>query len=189
MRILRSAFQSVFRRLSISLLLLLFAAPPLLRAQLHESALSDAEIEKLRESADAPSDRVLLFVKFLDLRSDEVKDLYAHPRKPGREQDTHDLLEQFTSIADELDDNLDDYGPRHSDIRKALPKLLQAAERWSSALKSPPGDEAYNVSRNLALDAVRDLREAATQLTEEQAAWFKAHPPAKEQPHTVEVPR
>ena len=75
------------------------------------------------------------------------QDLFAHPRRPGREEDAHDLFEQITAIADELDDNLDDYAPRHQDIRKALPKLIQATERWSSDLKTPPDNEAYNVSR------------------------------------------
>jgi len=165
---------------------------PLLHAQLHPSALSEGEIEQIRECRYVPSDCIVLFVKFLDLRTQEIHDLYAKPRRPGREQDTHDLIEQFTSIADELDDNLDDYGPRHADIRKALPKLLEATERWATALKSPPDDEAYNVSRKIALESIRDLREASTQLIDEQAAWFKAHPPAKQkdqQNEPIDIPR
>ncbi|WP_158944353.1 hypothetical protein [Granulicella sp. S190] len=178
----------MLRRLSIVLLLLSFALP--LHAQRPEAALSDGEVEQLRESAYFPSDRVLLFVKLLDTRNKSIQDLYAHPRKPGREQDTHDLLEQFTSIADELNDNLDDYGPRHRDIRKALPKLLEATERWSSNLKSPPDNEAYNVSRRLALEAIRDLREQATQLLEDQKTWFLAHPPPKENKNApIDMPR
>ena len=175
-------------RLSLVLLLLPFALP--LHAQRPETALSDGEVEQLRESAYFPSERVLLFVKILDTRNKSIQDLYAHPRKPGREQDTHDLLEQFTSIADELNDNLEDYGPRHRDIRKALPKLLDATERWSSNLKSPPENETYNVSRRLALEAVRDLREQATQLLEDQKTWFLAHPPPKENKNApTEMPR
>jgi hypothetical protein len=168
----------MLHRLS-SVILLLLLAPPL-HAQRTDTSLSDGEVEQLREVAYYPNDRVLLFIKLLDTRNKSIQDLFAHPRKPGREQDTHDLLEQFTSIADELDDNLDDYGPRHRDIRKALPKLVEATERWSSNLKSPPDDETYNVSRRLALEAVRDLREQAIQLIEEQKTWFLAHPPPKE---------
>jgi len=167
------------RRASILTLALLFASV-CLHAQRHESSLSEAEIEEVREAAYVPNERVLVFIKFLDVRTKEIEDLFAHPRQPGREQDAHDLIEQFTAIADELADNLDDYGPRHADIRKALPKLLQATERWSSAIKSPPDHEAYSVSRKIALESIRDLRESATELTDEQAAWFKAHPPAKD---------
>jgi hypothetical protein len=178
----------MLRRLSFALLLLPFALS--LHAQRPEAALSDGEVEQLREAAYYPSDRVLLFIKLLDTRNKSIQDLFAHPRKPGREQDTHDLLEQFTAIADELNDNLDDYGPRHRDIRKALPKLLEATERWSSNLKTPPDDEAYNVSRRLALEAVHDLHDQATQMIEEQKAWFLAHPPPKENKNApIDPPR
>jgi hypothetical protein len=178
----------MLRRLSFALLLLSFALP--LHAQKPEAALSDGEIEQLREAAYYPNDRVLLYIKLLDTRNKSIQDLFAHPRKPGREQDTHDLFEQFTAIADELNDNLDDYGPRHRDIRKALPKLVEATERWSSNLKTPPDDEAYNVSRRLALEAVHDLHDEATQMIEEQKAWFLAHPPPKENKNApIDAPR
>ena len=163
-----------------------------IHAQQRESALSEAEVEKVRDARYIPSDCILLYVKFLDLRTKEIQDLYAKPRRPGREQDTHDLLVQFTSIADELADNLDDYGPRRADLRKALPKVLEATERWSSALKSPPDEEAYNVARKIALESIRDLRESATELSAEQTAWFKAHPPVKQkdqQNGPIEIPR
>ncbi len=159
----------------------------------HESALSDAEIEQVRDSRFVPTQCILTYVKFLDLRVQEIQDLYAHPRRPGREQDTHDLLEQFTSIADELSDNLDDYGPRHADLRKALPKLIDAADRWASAIKSPPDDDAYNLSRKIALESIADLRSSAKDLIPQQDAWFKAHPPSKEpqqqEPEPLTIPR
>ena len=171
----------------------LLALTPL-HAQIRESALSQAEIEQVRDARYVPYDCVVLFVKFLDVRTEEIHDLFAKPRRPGREQDTHDLLEQFTSIADELSDNLDDYAPRHADLRKALPKIIEATDRWSSTLKSPPDDPAYSVARKIALESIRDLRESSTELSTEQAAWFKAHPPAKQpqNPGTappVDIPR
>src|ERR1700677_2967400 len=89
-----------FSRLVLTFALLALAAP--LRAQLRQSALTEAEIEQIRECRLVPNDCVLLFIKFLDQRTQDIHDLYAKPRRPGREQDTHDLTEQFTSIADEL---------------------------------------------------------------------------------------
>jgi len=179
----------MLRRLPLALVLLALTLP--IHAQRGESALSEGEIEQLREAAYFPNDRVLVFIKLLDTRNKAIQDLFAHPRKPGREQDTHDLLEQFTAIADELNDNLDDYGPNHRDVRKALPKLLDATERWSSNIKQPPENAAYDVSRKLALEAIRDLREEATHLVEDQKTWFAAHPPSKEPQNTPahEVPR
>ena len=178
----------MLRRLSLALLLV-FLAPPV-HAQRESNAMTDAEVEELRDSAYVANDRVLVFIKLLDVRTKAIQALITGPRKPGREQDLHDLLEQFTSIADELDDNLDDYGPAHRDMRKALPKLVEATERWASILKSPADSETYNVSRKLALEAVRDLRESSTQLIEEQRVWFIAHPPPKEQKNQpLDIPR
>src|ERR1700722_4158480 len=175
----------MLRRLAQGLVLSACVVP--LHAQTEDNVLTDAEVEQLRTPAYFPNDRVMVFIKFLDDRNKDIQTLFAHPRRPGREQDTHDLLEQFTAIADELNDNLDDYGPHHRAIRKALPKLVEATERWSTAIKTPPDNEAYNVSRKLALEALRDIRESATQLIDDQKAWFAAHPPPKEDPNRRET--
>jgi len=178
----------MLRRIALAFVLVALALPA--RAQHNDSALSEGEIEQLRDSAYVANDRLLVFIKFLDARNKAIQDLFAHPRKPGREHDTHDLLEQFTAIADELNDNLDDYGPHHRDIRKALPKLLDATERWSSNIKQPPENATYDLSRKLALEAIRDIREEAAQLVEDQKTWFAAHPPAKENPNQpIATPR
>lgn len=167
------------RKLSFALTLLLAASFPL-HAQRGESTLSEAEVEQLRDAAYVPSDRVLVFVKILDSRNKAIQDLIAKPRRPGRDEDLHDLIEQFTAITDELNDNLDDYGPHHKDIRKSLPKLLEATERWASNMKALPDVDRVSVSRKLALESIRDVREEATKLVEDQKTWFLAHPPAKE---------
>lgn len=169
----------------IALLFLLLptaAAFPSASAQAHQSALSDAEIEKLRENAyDAPQ-RLLAFMDFLDQRSKALDKLTIGRRHAGREEDIHDLFEQFTSISDDLNDNLDDWGKRHMDVRKVIPKLLAATERWETALKSPPQDEAYTLSRKLALEGIGDIRETARKLLDDQKAYFLAHPPGKPDP-------
>ncbi len=166
------------RRRLLTLLLLLSFLP--LCAQREDNSLTYAEVEKLRDSAIVPSDRVLVFVDFLNTRTKEIDTLLSHPRRPGREQDINDLMQQFNSIADSLADNLDDYSQHHRDIRKALPKLLSATERWATELKSPAEDPTYGVTRKLAVETVNDLRDQTTKLIEEQRAWFAAHPPAKD---------
>ena len=180
----------MLRRLPLAFVLLALTLP-LHAQQRDDNAMSEGEIEQLRESAYFPSDRILVFIKLLDARNKRIQDLFAHPRKPGREQDAHDLLEQFTSIADELNDNLDDYGPHHKDLRKVLPKLIDATERWASNIKQPPENPLYDLSRKLALESIRDIREEATRLVEDQKVWFAAHPPAKEPDNLParEVPR
>jgi hypothetical protein len=180
----------MLRPLALVLALLVLAAP--LCAQQDDTSLTQAEIDQVREARYFPADCVLLFVKFLDLRTQELHDLYAHPRRPGREQDTHDLLAQFTSIADQFSDNLDEYGPRHVDLRKALPKILTGTGRWTAALNALPDNDAYAVTRKLALQSLRDLRESTTQLAADQTAWFKAHPPGKssdDKNGPIDIPR
>ncbi len=165
------------RRLLLLCVLATCAAYPT-HAQQRDSALSDGEIEQLREVAYVPTDRLGVFIKLLDARVKSIQDLVSKPRRPGREDDLHDLFEQFNSIADELNDNLDDYGPHHRDIRKQLPKLLEATDRWSTALRSAPESEMYNLARKLALESVRDVRQESTRLIEDQRAYFAAHPDA-----------
>ena len=46
-------------------------------------------------------------------------------------------MSQIAGLLDDLDDNLDEYGRHHEDVRKALPKLITATERWGTVLKSP----------------------------------------------------
>ena len=153
-------------------------------AQARESTLSDAEVEQLRESAYEPAERIAVFIKLLDARAANIQALVAKPRRPGREDDLHDMLEQFASIVDELNDNLDDYGPRHRDLRKQLPKLMQATYRWATALRSPAESDAYKAARDIALEGVRDVHTETARLIEEQKVWFTAHPPTKEPSQT-----
>lgn len=140
--------------------------------------MTDAEVEKLRASAYIPNDRITEFIKILDSRSKQMEALVAGRRKPGRELDLRELYEQVSEIADELNDNLDDYAPKHRDIRKTLPKLIEATERWATALRSAAEDPTYKVARKLALDAVRDVHDAAQKLQTDQVAYFQAHPEA-----------
>jgi small-conductance mechanosensitive channel len=181
-RILSSPPSSV----RVLLLLCLSVAPVALSAQQRESSLSDAEVEKLRDLAyDFPA-RIDAFTVILGDRLKDIDKLTsARRRAPGREQDIHDDMEQFTSVAEDLEDNLDDYGHRHKDVRKAIPALIAATERWRTTLLAPPANDAYNVSRKLALSALEDIRETASKLLDEQKQYFLAHPPGKESDRTT----
>jgi chromosome segregation ATPase len=159
-----------------------------LHAQLDTSdAMSDAEVEKLRDSAYVANDRVVVFQSILQSRIEQIDKLVSKPRHAGREEDIHDLIEQFRSIADELDDNVDEYGKTHRDVRKAVPRLLKAIDAWEASLKKPADNDAYNVSRQLALESIADLRKDVNDVLAEEKEWFAAHPPQK-QPSGSEVP-
>jgi hypothetical protein len=160
-----------------ALLLVLLAAPSLC-AQQNDDALSQKEIESLRDAAYIPADRVAAFEKILNTREQEIHDLLAKPHRPGFSEDMHDFIDQFSAISDEFNDNLDEFSTRHRDVRKALPKLLSDIERWSSTLRAPPEDDAYDIVRRIALDNLKDMHDEASTMRTEQAAYFKANPDA-----------
>ena len=182
---------SAVRRVFLLLAVCLLTLPAM--AQASEDALSQREIDNLRDAAFVPSDRITVFEQILDDRQKQVDSLLA--RRKGHTDfagDMHDLLEQFGGIADELNDNLDEYSRHHRDVRKVLPKLIQATERWSTSLRAPADNEAYSVVRRIALDNVKDTRELATTLQTDLEAYFKTHPDAAKEekkrsndPHAV----
>ena len=147
-------------------------------AQAGEGVMSDAEVESVRDANYVPAECIAAYEKILNTREKEIEELLAKPRHAGREQDLHDLMEQMAAIADELSDHLDEYGAKHRDIRKALPKLVLATERWATSLRAPADDATYKVVRKLALDAVQDMRDEAEKMETEQEAYFMAHPDA-----------
>lgn len=159
-------------------LLLVLGSAGVLRAQAREDVMSAKEVDSLRDSAYVPMDRVQAFSKILDAREKRIDDLLSGRRHAGFALEMHDLLDQFGAIADEFNDNLDGYGKQHRDLRKVLPKLVQATERWSTSLHAPPADDAYKVVQRIALDAVKDMREIAEGLERSEEAYFKEHPDA-----------
>ncbi len=159
-------------------------------AQRQGPELSEAEVEAIREAAMDPVERVLVYSKIIDTRIDRIQRVLADVRAQGRAEDIHQNMEEITGVVNELEDNLDDYGSAHKDLRKSLPRLITLTDRWASILRQPPDQERYKVTRQLALEAVADLKDDAEKLLPEQGAYFKSHPPSKQPPPTqYEVPR
>lgn len=148
------------------------------RAQAPEGTMTQAEIETLRDAAYMPADRIRAYMKILDDRQKELDRLMAGRHGADFGSDVHDVIDQMGAIADELNDNLDSYSSKHRDVRKVLPKLVQATERWSTSLRAPADDARYNVVRKVALDSLKDTREIAQGLETDQETFFKQHPEA-----------
>ena len=150
-------------------------------AQAGEDVLSQREVDSLRDAAFVPMDRILVFERILNDREKHLDDLLVKRRgHTDFAGEMHDVVDQMGAISDELNDNLDEYSRKHRDVRKALPKLIEATERWSTALRAPADDPGYAVVRRIALDNVKDTRALAQALQTELDAYFKAHPEAEQ---------
>jgi hypothetical protein len=156
---------------------LLAGASPLC-AQDADGALSQAEVEQLRDSAPIPVDRIKVFESILNAREKEIAELVAKPHRPGYAVDMHDALDQFGQILDEFNDNLDEFEKNHRDVRKELRKLLKETDRWATVLRSPPEDDGYSIVKKIALDNLKDMRELVTEMQTGLEAYFQAHPDA-----------
>ena len=183
------------RRCAIWIVLLagLGWAPVRASAQAGEDMLSQREVDSLRDTAFMPVDRLIAYERILNDREKRVGELLAKRRgHTDFAGEMHDVLDQFGAIADELNDNLDEYGRKHRDVRKVLPKLMEATERWSTALRAPADDQVYAVVRRIALDNVKDTHELLQSLQTDLDVYFRAHPEAEKEekrrngdPHAV----
>lgn len=105
--------------------------------------LTEAEADQLREVAMEPYQRLKLLIKFTEARLTAIDELRADPKQAnGRGKQIHDLLEDFSSIMDEINDNLDQYEARTMDkdttkqYHKGLKELIEADERFDLRLKA-----------------------------------------------------
>lgn len=124
----------------LTLIMLLFG---LAAAARRHDPLTEAETDQLREVAMEPNKRVQLYIKFAEARLVAIDQVRVDP-KLGMERGKHihDLLEDFTAILDEINDNLDQYESRPLDkdtvkqYHKALKELIEADERFDLKLRT-----------------------------------------------------
>jgi hypothetical protein len=173
------------RRLSIPLVCLLAAAPlfayPLFAQKEKREPLNEAQIEQIREAGIDPNARVSLYTKFLDEHAEVIKGLTNRAKGPSRSHRLDDELQDFTSLMDELGDNLDVYSDRHADIRKSLKTLTESTDRWQSIVRALAGDPVFDLSRKEAIESGEDLADQAKRLLTEQTEYFNLHKDEKGQ--------
>lgn len=164
----------------LSVVLLLLASST---AQRMHEPLSPAEIDQLRDTAMEPELRLKLFVKFSRARLAALEQMRSDPKVTDRGKQTHDQLEEFLALYDELNDNVDTYTGRKNDIRKPLKAVIEADTEFQAklrALKDAAGiQEAeakqYEFVLSNAIDAVDSGAEDHRKLLaeEEEAAKHK----------------
>jgi len=125
-------------RRSLELLVLLtpLLASPLFAQQHRRDPLNPLEIDQLRDATPEPYERLKLYVKFARDRMTKLEEMRSNPKITDRAVQTHDMLEDFLAVYDELNDNIDTYVSRRDDIRKPLKVVIEADTEFQSRLRA-----------------------------------------------------
>ncbi len=153
-------------------IILAAASTQLSFAQDKKDPLTAAEVDQVREVADQPTERVKLYMKFIAQRTDAIAELVGDTRIQNKPAKIRTLLEEYTRLVDELQDNLDSYEETHSDVRKALKELVPASGKWLDIVNKPPPDPNYDFPRKTAVEAGESLNEQAKKLQTDQEKFF-----------------
>jgi hypothetical protein len=102
----------------------------------HHDPLTDPEIDKLRDTAQLPDERLKLYVEFARARLDKMEQANADPKAPNRAERTRDALQDFLDVYDELNTNVDTYADRGSDLRKALKPVIEADTEFGAKIRA-----------------------------------------------------
>jgi hypothetical protein len=107
-----------------------------LQAQRRRDPLSPIEIDQLRDAMLDPDTRLKLYVKFSRDRMTKLEQMRSDPKAKERGRQTHDMLEDFLGVYDELNDNIDMYVGRKDDVRKPLKVIIEADTEFQSKLRA-----------------------------------------------------
>src|SRR5271155_1249358 len=118
-------------RVCVGLLLLTSAGTS---AQQHRDPFTQPEIDQIRDVSWEPQQRLALYVKFARARLVALEQMRNDPKTKNRSQQTHDRLDDFVLIYDELNDNIDTYIDRKNDIRKPLKLIIDADSEFQAKL-------------------------------------------------------
>lgn len=142
---------------------LLLAALVLPAAAQKRDPLTENESDQIRELAQEPDKRIRLLLKFVQARMATIEQMQSDPRLAAvRGRQIHDLLEDLTSLIDELDDNIDDYTERKSDIRKALKDVIEGQTVLEAKLKAMKEQKVPQRESRDYMFALQNATEAVT---------------------------
>ena len=168
------------RRFAFIVLCLLVSAPLVAQKQKREP-LTDAQVEKIAEAGIDPDARVALYTEFLKEKADAIRALGKRASSDARSSRLSDALEDFSTLMDELGDNLDVYTDRKADIRKSLKALSDDMPGWQGMLRALAGEPGFSLARKEAIESGEDLASQADRLLKEQTDYFRQHPDEKGQ--------
>jgi chromosome segregation ATPase len=105
-------------------------------AQRRNDPLTQMEIDQLRDAAQEPSDRLKLYLDFARSRLASLEQIRADPKATDRAQQTHDRLQSFLDVYDEMNDNIETFVGRKSDLRKPLKTIIEADTEFQAKLRA-----------------------------------------------------
>lgn len=105
-------------------------------AQSRREPLNPVEIDQLRDAAQDPAARIKLFIEFARARLTAVEQTRTDPKVSDRAQQTHDKLQNFLDVYDELNDNIDTFVERKADLRKPLKSVIEADTEFGAKLRA-----------------------------------------------------
>ena len=105
-------------------------------AQRHRDPLTQAEVNQVRDTSWEPKLRLPLYLEFARSRMLKIEEMRNDPKTKDRGKQTHDLLDDFQLLYDELNDNIETYVDRHDDIRKPLKAIIDADAEFQSKLRA-----------------------------------------------------
>ena len=141
-------------------------------AQSKKDPLTDQQIEDVREAGDQPLQRIKLFVGYVDDRAKGIHTLNADPIAQNKNVRLHNLMEEFTRLSDELQDNMDNFDQQHADLRKVLKEIVDKTGEWGTILNEPKPSPQYDFSRKTAIDANQSAHETAVQMLADETKYF-----------------
>lgn len=156
--------------------LLIISAFASAAAQRHRDPLTPKEIDEIRDVSWEPQKRLSLYVEFSRVRLVKLEQMRSDPKTTNRPRQTHDILEDFLLLYDELNDNIDTYVGRKDDIRKPLKGVIAADTEFQAKLRAlkdaadvkPEEYREYEFVLSNVLDTVDSSSEDHRKLLEDQ---------------------
>src|SRR4029077_19054249 len=110
--------------------------PAMAAGERRRDPLTQAEIDQVRDASWEPQQRLGLYLKFARSRLVALEQMRNDPKTKDRAAQTHDRLDDFLLIYDELNDNVDTYLNRKDDIRKPLKLIIEADNEFQAKLRA-----------------------------------------------------
>ena len=163
----------------------------LLSAQEDRDFLTPNEVDQVRE-AQAPSDRLLLYIHFARERLDLLEQ-YLAKEKPGRSIFIHNTLEDYSKIIEAIDSVSDDALRHNRPLEKGMLAVVSAEKEFLDKLNKiedgqPRDLDRYKFVLEQAIDTTNDSRELSLEDSRKRSAELAAGDAKEKQERDAMMP-